>query len=162
MSKYALVLVLVVIPLLAACGRASIAPPEPTPQPTIESLAALVPEGGAEAAVETVAANPENGEQLFNAMQQSLGYACSSCHNVANDARLVGPSLLGIPERAGERVEGQSAEEYLHNSIVHPNDHIVEADPPYPENLMPQNYEEVFTEQEINDIVAYLLELPTS
>ena len=45
---------------------------------------------------------------------------------------------------------------YLRTSITHPNDFIV---PGYPENLMPQNYGEILTEAEVDDLIAYLLTL---
>lgn len=45
---------------------------------------------------------------------------------------------------------------YLRTSILHPNDYVV---PGYPESLMPQNYAEILTEAEINDLIAYLLTL---
>jgi mono/diheme cytochrome c family protein len=45
---------------------------------------------------------------------------------------------------------------YIRTSILHPNDYIV---PGFPENLMPQNYAEILTEAEVNDLIAYLLTL---
>lgn len=103
-------------------------------------------------------ANAGNGESLFN-QSNSTGFACSNCHNPQNDVRLIGPGLWQIPHAAAERVEGQVAERYLYNSIVAPNDYIVEGDPAYPEGLMPQNYTEIYSDAEIHDIVAYLMTL---
>jgi cytochrome c2 len=45
---------------------------------------------------------------------------------------------------------------YIRTSILHPNDFIV---PGYPADLMPQNYAEILTDEEVNDLVAYLLTL---
>jgi cytochrome c2 len=45
---------------------------------------------------------------------------------------------------------------YLHTAIVDPSAFVV---PNYPDDLMPKVYGEIFTEQEINDLVAYLLTL---
>lgn len=33
------------------------------------------------------------------------------------------------------------------------------AEPAYPENIMPTNYGELFSEEEIQDIIAYILSL---
>ena len=49
-----------------------------------------------------------------------------------------------------------TAVEYLHTSIVEPNNFVVEG---YPENLMPQVYAEALSEDQINNLVAYLLTL---
>lgn len=45
---------------------------------------------------------------------------------------------------------------YLHTSIVDPSAYLV---PEFPDGLMPQVYKDVFTEDEINDLIAYLLTL---
>lgn len=45
---------------------------------------------------------------------------------------------------------------YIRTSILEPNSFIV---PGFPESLMPQIYGEIFSEQDINDIVAYILSL---
>ncbi len=118
---------------------------------------ALSTGGGEEMSIaERIAsADPVNGEQLFAELNDT-GFACNSCHSAETTDRMVGPGLHGIPARAAERVEGESAEEYIYNSIVHPNDYIVED---YTENLMPQNYSEIYTEQENYDLAAYLMTL---
>jgi mono/diheme cytochrome c family protein len=95
------------------------------------------------------------GEQLFIA-GNGVAAPCSSCHMVNSDMTLVGPGMLGLGDRAGSRVPGQSAEEYLHNSIINPNEHIVAG---FAAGLMPQNYAETLSEDEINNLVAYLLTL---
>lgn len=114
---------------------------------------------GANTGGQTVSGDPVHGQELFNLLRPEVGFACSTCHYPDQEARLIGPGLLGISERAATRVEGQSAVEYIHNSIIHPNDFIVPGDPPYPPGLMPQIYEQLWTEQELNDIIAYLMTL---
>ncbi|MCA9912736.1 MAG: cytochrome c, partial [Anaerolineae bacterium] len=103
-------------------------------------------------AVRVSESDPANGETLFNQMT-STGFACSTCHRVDSDQMLVGPGMLGIPSRAATRVEGQRAQEYIYHSITAPNDYIVES---YPVGVMPQVYSDVFTDDEIYDIIAYL------
>ena len=97
-----------------------------------------------------------NGERLFNEFQALAGFSCASCHTPDTQARLIGPGLLGIGEAAATRVDGQNAIEYLRNSIIKPSDFVVET---YTDALMPQNFEQLFSEQDINDLIAYLLSL---
>jgi len=125
-------------------------PPTATPEPTEvvvdDPIVAQVAIGGDE----------EAGEALFNQMISEVGFACATCHAVADDTVLVGPSLLGIPARAAERVEGQVAERYIHASIIKSNEYIVEG---FVENLMPQTYGEILSEADIINIIAYLMTL---
>lgn len=111
--------------------------------------------------------DPANGQVIFNqSYDTAVGpWICASCHSVTEDGqRLVGPGLYGIydhtPERIAETGDADGVE-YIRNSILHPQDYIVLGDPPYPENLMPPNYEELLSEQELNDVIAYLLSLDT-
>jgi hypothetical protein len=64
--------------------------------------------------------------------------------------------MAGLGTTAGSRASGQSAEEYLRDSITAPNDLVVEGFSP---DLMPRAYGAELTEQEINDLVSYLLTL---
>ena len=64
-----------------------------------------------------------------------------------------------IPEHgrrhAGTVVAGQSAEQYLTQSILEPNAHVVEG---FPQGVMP-SYKGVLSDAELKDVVAYLLTL---
>lgn len=151
---------------LSACGRGEVVRPV-TVTPYVPPNAATSTARAAQAAAATEApvavaqGDAAAGEALFTEMQASVGFACSTCHNAASSARLIGPGLQGIGATAATRVEGQSASDYLHTAIVDPNSFIVPPDDggPYPENLMPQTYATLFSEQQINDLVAYLMTL---
>lgn len=123
---------------------------EPTEVPTEEPTAAPSDPIARLIAVRDAA----NGEMLFNEFFAQTGFACSTCHQVAAPGQLIGPSMYGIKNIAGARVEGEVAERYLYNSIMHPNDYVVEG---FVEGVMPQTWGEVLTETEIYDIIAYLM-----
>lgn len=152
MKKIFVLFVLVLT--VAGCGRRNIDAPTPTsavfqPTPT-EFLSAADAQAAAEAEL------AENGRTVFTHFYEQVGFACETCHLVDQETRLIGPGLLNIGERAETRVEGQTAEEYIRNSIIHPNDYIVEE---YPENLMPQTYADLLTPEELDALVAYLMSL---
>lgn len=101
-----------------------------------------------------------NGERLFNEMRsvEMVGgvpgeWACSTCHNINSDDPGVGPGMLSIAERAGERVPSMPAPVYVYNSIIHPEEYIVEG---FQDGIMPVGYADVFTEGELYDIAKYL------
>ena len=112
--------------------------------------------GDDEAVAEAPAGDPARGEELFNEFIADVSFACATCHNADSEDRLVGPGLLNVGERAATRVEGLSAEEYLHESIVDPSAFVVAG---FPDNVMPKTYGDIFSEQDIQDIISYLLTL---
>lgn len=78
--------------------------------------------------------------------------SCASCHSLS-DERLVGPSFMEYSSVADSRVEGQSAEEYSYNSIVRSATHLVDG---Y-SNLMYSEYGTKLAEQDLADLIAFLL-----
>jgi len=117
--------------------------------------------GGEEATSDTAAApvgNAARGEKLY--AQTTIGSAsspgCITCHSLEPDVVVVGPSHAGVGARAATYEEGKSAEDYLRESIMTPDAHIVEGFTP---GVMYQNFGAELNEQEINDLVAYLLTL---
>lgn len=108
------------------------------------------------AADEAFDGDAANGEVLFNTFQAEAGFACATCHRPDSEARLIGPGLLNVGTRAETRIEDLSAVEYIRTSIVNPGAYVVES---FPDALMPQNWAEIYVEDEINDLIAYLLTL---
>lgn len=135
------------------------APTAIPPTATATATATPLPPTEAPAASGDVA----NGELLF-ANGKEAAPACVTCHMIEQDMALVGPSMVGIADRAATQVEGESAEEYLYKSIMEPNAYLV---PDTETNiyaaggtsLMFQQYADYLTEDEANDLVAYMLTL---
>jgi cytochrome c553 len=100
--------------------------------------------------------NAERGAQLF-LQGWSNTPACSTCHHTVTGQYgfSIGPTLAGIAERAGARVEGMSAGEYLRQSILEPHDYVVSG---YRDIMYP-DYRTHLGEQDIEDLIAYLLTL---
>lgn len=113
-----------------------------------EQAAAVAAAAEAAAAQEfaSLVGDPTNGEALYN----SLG--CVACHSLDGSTR-VGPSFQGLGERAGTRIDGVSAKDYLHTSIINPCDFVVEGFT----CVMPQNYGDQVPPQGLADLVAFLL-----
>jgi mono/diheme cytochrome c family protein len=89
----------------------------------------------------------EAGEALFN------NKPCHICHTDMP----IGPQFPGSPAlamAAETRVEGYSAELYLYEAIVAPGAHIVEG---YEGGVMPGNFGEELSSQELANLVAYLM-----
>jgi cytochrome c2 len=97
-----------------------------------------------------------SGADLFAKPVLGSQAGCKTCHSLEAGVTIVGPSLAGIASRAGSREAGKTAEEYLHESIVDPNQYIAEG---YPADVMPKTYEKELNYEEIDSLVAYLITL---
>ena len=98
---------------------------------------------------------PAEWEDLFQETVLEEQPGCSTCHSLEPGEVIVGPSLAGIGTRAGERVEGLSAEEYIEQSIRDPDAYTVEG---YDEGTMP-SWDGILNDTQIDALVAYLLTL---
>jgi mono/diheme cytochrome c family protein len=130
MRKLLVLLALVLVVGLAACGGDG---------------DVTEPEGG------EATGDPTAGEQVYFEVASP---ACNTCHSLEAGETLVGPSLNNMGTVAATRVDGMSAEEYLHEAIVDPNAHVVEG---FGANIMPATYGSQLTEEQLNDLVAFLL-----
>lgn len=117
--------------LLTACGGTDTSGPEPT--------------GAA-----------RSGEELFSQRILGSNAGCITCHSLDPDTRLVGPSIAGVAARAGSRVPGLRAEDYLRQSIVEPSAFVVDG---FEDGKMPADWEEMLSPEEVEALVAYLLTL---
>ena len=99
-------------------------------------------------------ANPKEGERIYYETAAGVNAGCRICHSLTENEKIIGPSFYGIADRAGNRVTGLTAEEYLRQSIIEPNAFIV---PGYPSGQMIQNFGDILTEEQINDLIAFLM-----
>jgi mono/diheme cytochrome c family protein len=84
---------------------------------------------------------------------------CVGCHTIEGiSTGAVGPNLTHIGTEAATRITGVSAEDYIKQSIIDPNAFIAPQCPagPCSSNVMPQDFGTKLTEQQINDLVAFL------
>ncbi len=95
-----------------------------------------------------VSAAAARGAEIFS------DTSCSSCHSLEPGRTVVGPSMAGVGERASSTVSDVSAADYLHQSIVDPDAHIVDG---FPAHVMPDSFEKQLTPEQIDDLVAFLL-----
>jgi hypothetical protein len=102
--------------------------------------------------------DPERGAAVYEAR------ACFSCHGYPEEpgSNLVGPWLGEIADVGNTRVEGMVAQQYVYNSILHPNEHIAPDCPNGPcadPSTMPSTFASDFAQnpQDMADILAYLL-----
>lgn len=99
--------------------------------------------------------DPAAGQEIFNT-QHGEAPPCSMCHNVAGNSTGYAPSLEGVASRAGKQVEGLDAVAYLRQSIIDPT--AFDADPEGTTRMY-EHFQEALTEDEINNVIAYLLTL---
>jgi ferredoxin len=93
-----------------------------------------------------------DGERVFNARASG----CAVCHSVVPGDDGVGPSLGSIAGVAGDRVPGLDAENYLRQSILLPDQYVLEG---WPAGQMSPFYRDTLSEEDLNALIAYLLTL---
>lgn len=93
-----------------------------------------------------VQGNPAAGKQIFTTTAQP---PCATCHTLqeAGATGVVGPNLDDV-------LKGKDAA-FIHESIVNPNAQIASG---YQAGIMPQNYGQQLNDQQLADVVAFLVQ----
>lgn len=110
--------------------------------------------------VQVVEPGAESADPVVRGQLIYTQNGCGGCHALGSiSAGVVGPGLSNIGSVAGTREEGKTAEEYLRESILTPNAFVVPDCPagPCPENVMPQDWDTKLSEEQLNDLIAFLL-----
>ena len=85
--------------------------------------------------------------------------SCAPCHAIEGlqgATGVTGPDLTQIGSIAEDRVAGLSAEEYIRQAIVDPEEYVVDG---FSAGIMPTNYGDRLSDEEIDDLVEYLASL---
>ena len=104
--------------------------------------------------LEGITGDPQRGGQLYNG-QGTPALPCSGCH--LNGA--VAPPMVGTWTRVQDvrlkdpKFAGWTGEQYIADSIILPSDYIV---PNYNDGLMPHNFGQLLTYQDLADLIAYI------
>jgi mono/diheme cytochrome c family protein len=122
------------------------------PRPTPVDDAALT----SDTYMTEVSALLENADTARGEVAVTTQYECAACH--ITGAGQIAPAFAGLGERAATRRPPLTAAAYLYESLINPGAYLVEKEEgtTYP-NSMPANYHERMTEQELGDVIAYLL-----
>jgi mono/diheme cytochrome c family protein len=83
---------------------------------------------------------------------------CVACHSTQPGQTLVGPSLAGLADRAGQREPGKSAEEYITESVRNPSAFIVPGFPGPPSPMPPFSQAQI-SDDDLKNLIQYLLSL---
>jgi len=117
-------------------SQEKIAHGSPEPQVPTVDLAGLSPEAQA-------------GAKLFSGKA-----GCIGCHTMGSTGGVTGPNLSNIASVAAARKPGLDAQQYIDESIKNPSAYVV---PGYPDGVMPQNFTQILTADELTSIEQYLL-----
>ena len=122
-------------------------PSEPPPPPAGDNVAGIL----ARWAEMEIVGSPATGELLYDAE-----FGCTDCHtNGASAPDTVGTATRVRTERLTlPQFAGYTVEQYLVESITRPGDSVVDG---YSSGLMPSNFGARMTDQQLADIVAFLL-----
>lgn len=151
---------------MVACGGNEEATPTPTTDPTPDLDPTPTPGEVTPTPTEPVAngtptptepAGNGNGDAEAGAqLAQSTG--CLACHTI-DGTTSVGPTWQGLYGSTVTLADATTVEadaEYIRQSIVEPNAQVHEG---FTSGLMPQNYGEQLSEEEIDNLIAYIQSL---
>jgi cytochrome c551/c552 len=94
------------------------------------------------------AADPNRAETI------ALANGCVGCHSTDPAQQMTGPTWYHVGDTATNRVASESPALYLYQSITDPNAFLV---PGYPGGVMPADFAQRLSTQELADVIAYLL-----
>ncbi len=103
--------------------------------------------GGGDKAAGGGDADVAAGKALFNKTVLGSSPGCVTCHSTEPGKTIVGPSLAGIASKG---------EDFIRESIVNPDADVTEG---FPAGTMPSTFKDELSEQEINQLVKYLMTL---
>ena len=108
--------------------------------------------GGAQTGEPGAAGGPAgDGKEVFTAN------GCGGCHQLADagTSGTTGPSLDELADDAEQFGEGKPLEDYIRESIAEPDAVVVDG---FPAGTMPQNYAKDLSPEQLDALVAYLVE----
>ncbi len=89
-------------------------------------------------------------------LAQQLG--CLGCHST-DGSTVIGPTWKGLFGKEETLQDGSTVivdEQYIRRSIVDPSAQVVKG---FPDNVMPKNYGDQLTEEQIQALIAYIKSL---
>lgn len=135
------------------------APTEASTETTVQAITPTISSGApTEAAANTVA--PNAGANAL-AILDNTSPSCFTCHRIGDRGNKNGPGndLNGLKDRAGQRVPGLDARAYVEQALLDPGGFVVEECPRGAcLDVMP-DYEGKFTDEELETVITFLLNL---
>lgn len=123
---------------------------------------------GARAVAEPTAVASNDPVAMGEGLYRSTPPGCFACHSISAGVDLAGPTLAGIGTRAAALVDSAhytgratDAAGYIRESILEPHAHLLPG-PIYGaggRSFMPDNYDTMLTDEQIEQLVAYLVTL---
>ncbi len=126
---------------------------KPTATPEILDITSLTTEEIFAGLPDDVVAAIQAGDASAGAQIAQLN-GCIGCHSLEKGGVLVGPSWYGLANYAIARVPGESPAFYLYHSVANPGDFVVDG---YPAGVMPANYVDSLSTEDMGNLIAYLL-----
>lgn len=136
------------------------------PEPNQVSLFAFWQTPGSDASRE-IKGDAARGQKLFETDLIGTDNApgCQVCHLTNASGSTLGPPLSNLGRRSVEEIiqqpdytgQAKTVEAYLRESLLAPGVYVT---PGFPVGLMPSNYSSTLTQQQIADLIAYMLTLP--
>lgn len=102
--------------------------------------------------------DPNRGKEIFQIGVNNDAPPCSACHLVREGGfgMSLAPNLHDIATTGNDRIETLSAEDYIRDSIIDPEQFVISG---FRVSMYP-NYGVDLSEQDIADLIAYLMTLP--